>query len=301
LANRLRADAWFCLPHKADDEYVRNFAKVVKAKLNPDRKVYIEYSNEVWNAQFAQNKYAAEQGAKQKLDDAAWSNAWRYTAVRSKEIFRIFDAEFGATARARLVRVLPTQAANAWVSERIVETKDVYKEADALAVAPYVGFNVGPDSKPNMATVENWTPEQVLDHLENAVMPEVEKWHKEQKAVADKYNLKLIAYEGGQHLVGIAGGENNDKLTKLLHAANRHPRMGKLHDRYFAAWDSSGGDLFCYFASVGNWSKWGSWGVYEWVDENPADSPKYQALVRWAKSHGQTVGAKAVPVRVTSQ
>ena len=33
---------------------------------------------------------------------------------------------------------------------------------------------------------------------------------KQQKKVADKYGLKLVAYEGGQHMVGVTGGENNE-------------------------------------------------------------------------------------------
>ena len=43
-------------------DYVREFARLVKGKLDPERRVYVEYSNEVWNGQFQQSKYATEQG-----------------------------------------------------------------------------------------------------------------------------------------------------------------------------------------------------------------------------------------------
>src|SRR5260370_37866366 len=49
LCNRLGADPWFSIPHLADDNYVRQFARTTFALLPPDRKVYIEHSNEVWN------------------------------------------------------------------------------------------------------------------------------------------------------------------------------------------------------------------------------------------------------------
>jgi hypothetical protein len=47
LANALGASPWFTLPHTADDDYQRQFAALVKARLRPDVKVYVEWSNEV--------------------------------------------------------------------------------------------------------------------------------------------------------------------------------------------------------------------------------------------------------------
>ena len=44
---------------------------------------------------------------------------------------------------------------------------------------------------------------------EKQVAPEAGK-------VAEKYAIKLVAYEGGQHLVGVMGGENNQKMTDLF-------------------------------------------------------------------------------------
>jgi hypothetical protein len=58
LANELDADPWFCMPHLADDNFVRSFAELVYARLEPERRVYIEWSNEVWNTQFAQTQWA---------------------------------------------------------------------------------------------------------------------------------------------------------------------------------------------------------------------------------------------------
>ena len=100
--------------------------------------------------------------------------------------------------------------------------------------------------------------------------------------MAKKYNLKLTCYEAGQHLVGVGGGENNDKLTKLFHQANAHPRMGEIYTKYFKAWEDAGGDLLCNFSSVSNWSKWGSWGLVEYYDQGPKDSPKLAATLKWA-------------------
>ena len=113
-----------------------------------------------------------------------------------------------------------------------------------------------------------------------------------QKKVADTFGLSLVAYEGGQHLVGIQGGENIDAMTARFHEANAHPAMGALYRKYLVAWMACGGDLFCHFSSVGQWSKWGSWGSLQYADEDPAQSPKFTAMMTWAKQRGQNV---AVP------
>ena len=40
LSNVLEADMWYCIPHAADDDYVRKAAELIKEKLHPDRKLY---------------------------------------------------------------------------------------------------------------------------------------------------------------------------------------------------------------------------------------------------------------------
>jgi hypothetical protein len=62
LANKLNANPWFNMPHTATDEYMTKFAQLVKNKLNSKLKVYVEFSNEVWNWQFPQTNYALQQG-----------------------------------------------------------------------------------------------------------------------------------------------------------------------------------------------------------------------------------------------
>jgi len=62
LGNLLGADVWFNVPHLADDDYVRSFGELVKARLHPGRVAWFEHSNEVWNWMFAQAKYANAAG-----------------------------------------------------------------------------------------------------------------------------------------------------------------------------------------------------------------------------------------------
>lgn len=291
LANRLGIDPWFCMPHLADDAYVRRFAREVAARLKPGLRAYVELSNEVWNGQFQQARWAGEEGVKAGFGPAErpWEAGWRYYAHRSVEVFRIWEEEFGGTER--IVRVLAAQAANAWVTERILEFEDAGNHADALAIAPYIAFNLAPGSKPSSDEVAGWTPEQVAEHLATVSLPESLKWIREQKAAADRWGLRLIAYEAGQHAVGVGGGENNDRLTGVLQAAQRLPRMGEIYAAYLDGWRESGGDTAAFFSSVGTWSKWGSWGLMQHFDDQPADYPRFATVLRYAQAWGQPVAA----------
>jgi len=73
--------------------------------------------------------------------------------------------------------------------------------------------------------------------------------------------------------------------------ANKHPRMGRIYARYLKAWTEAGGDLLCHFSSVSRWSKWGCWGLLQFSDEPPENSPKFMAIMEWAKSRGQPVAS----------
>ena len=273
LANTLNADAWFCMPHLATDDYVRNFAMVVKSKLAPGRKAHIEYSNETWNFMFAQTRYCLEQGKKLKLSDNDYQAALRYNSQRALEIFAIWEEVFGG--RDRLVRVLASHSANRWASEQIVTWKDAYKHADTFTIAPYFGHQFG-DPK-QAADNAKLTVDQIIDGCRPA-MVKVAADMKQQAELARKYNLRLTAYEAGQHLVGHGGAENNQALTDLLIAANRDPRMRDLYREYFKLWQEAGGDLMMVFSSTGRPSKWGSWGILEHQYQDPASAPKFQAV-----------------------
>lgn len=277
LCNRLEVNPWFCMPHLATDDYVRQFAEQVKRGLKPALKVYVEYSNEVWNGMFAQTRYAGDRGLELKFGEKHWEAGWRYSAHRSVQMFQIWEQVLGG--RERLVRVIASQAANSYIAGQKLGFQDAWKETDAPAIAPYITMNLSPDGKPGSSEVAGWKVEQVLNCLETNALPNSVRWIKDNKVVANNYGLKLIVYEGGQHAVGVGGGENNETLTKLLQAANRHPRLGQIYAAHLdARRDQGGGDLFCVFSSIGTWSKWGSWGLLE---HSTDDTPKYRAVTEW--------------------
>ncbi|NDD29586.1 MAG: hypothetical protein EB084_15115, partial [Proteobacteria bacterium] len=286
LCNRQGVNPWICVPHQADDDYVRNLAAAFRDGLDPSLKVWVEYSNEVWNGGFPQAAYAEQRARELGLGpaDRPWEGAAMYYSKRSVEIFTLFEQVMGT--RQRVVAVLAWQAANAWTAENIVlPSFNAGQRADVLAVAPYLTFTPSPGGTPDANVVATWTLDQLMTHVETQVFTEATTWMRDQKGVADAYGLELVGYEGGQHLVGVGGAESNATLTSLLTAANRSARMGTLYTRYLDAWSASGGGLMCLYSSCGEWSGYGSWGLTEYADETAADQPKLNAVMQWNAAH----------------
>lgn len=279
LANTLNADAWFTMPHNATDDYVRAFATVVRDTLAPDLRAYVEYSNETWNGQFIQARYVVDMGLASGLGngDAFWAGL-QYHSQRAVEMFRIWEDVFGGTSR--LVRVLSSQAANAWTGEQVLEFNQAYQHVDALSIAPY--FSCDDPANPNnvASTLANGVDALLAQQLKNVQVGGCAyAYITDNLALARDYGVTLLAYEGGQHLSGYFGTENNDALTELFIAANRHPMMKDVYLAYFEAWYSLGDGTFMVFADITAPSRFGSWGLLEAVTQDVSTAPKYQAVL----------------------
>jgi hypothetical protein len=278
IANLTQKDIWINIPHQANDAYIDSLAHFLHNNLNPVSKIYLEYSNEVWNSIFSQNSYSAQMAESLGYTGFPWERAWKYTAKRSADMFVIFNNVFEDDDR--LVKIIPVQAANSWLTNQFVTffNDPLYNPnqvtADAIAIAPYFGHNVANNIvSGNMA--ESITVEQIIDSLD-ASLDEAMLWMTNNLAVANTHNLDLICYEGGQHLVATGNNMNIDVLTEKLKATNHHEGMIDLYCAYFDYWFTEAGGLFCHFSSTGRYSKYGSWGVKEF--EHDTLNPKYIGL-----------------------
>ncbi|SEN32327.1 hypothetical protein SAMN05216227_101142 [Pseudorhodobacter antarcticus] len=159
LANDLRADAWFTLPHLADDALVRAYAEVVRDRLAAGLRAQVEYSNEMWNWQFTQATWADEQCR------ARWdaSDCWvQFYALRAAEVADIWAEVFGPADADRLVRVIATQTGWQGLEEQIFDAPLAVAEGrkppvdsfDAYAVTGYFAAGLGSDDK--AAVLQGW-------------------------------------------------------------------------------------------------------------------------------------------------
>lgn len=282
LANTLQANPWFTLPHQATDEYVRQSATMVRDRINPNLKIYIEYSNEVWNGapDFSQQQYAQAQGLALGLAEDPYLASLRYYSQRSVEIFKIWKSVFGG--RERLVRVLASQYVNPWTAEQVLTWKNAYQSADAYAIAPY--FSGEWDYPENLPRLLKSTEAEIFQAMADEIQSYGPFLQENYQQIREKYGLDLIAYEGGQHLVSAAFGDHEPEITKLFTSLNRHPKMRQLYTQYLNQWQAAGGGLLCHFVDVTPYTRHGSWGALEYQNQDPRTAPKYQALLDFIQS-----------------
>src|SRR5205085_6123994 len=91
--------------------------------------------------------------------------------------------------------------------------------------------------------------------LETMILPRTKDLVSQQLAVAQRHGVQLVAYEGGQSLVGVGPLGSDPAINALFDAANRDPRMGALYTRYFADWGDAGGQLFMHFTNCASYNR----------------------------------------------
>lgn len=281
LCNSAGTDAWVNIGHTWSNELVEATAVVLRDQLKPDLRVYVEHSNEIWNGIFPQADFVRKRGIASELSKDVFEAQIRWHAKRSAEIHAIFDKVFGAQSN-RVVRVLGGWAANAWSTKTMLDyLKDNNAAVDVVAIAPYFGNSLGePEQR---GEVQGYGLPELMKRLEKSV-DESLVWVADQKKWADKFGVGLVAYEGGQHLVGVGPVADDAHVNGLFDAANTAPAMKGLYLRYLRGWKDQGGGLFLHFTSTMRPSKYGRWGAAETMEQPRAQAPKLDALLTFAET-----------------
>jgi hypothetical protein len=304
LANDLQANPWFTMPHLSDDALVKFYADYTRDHLDAGLQAWVEYSNEVWNWQFAQAKWAEEQGKARWGKDQTWV---QYYGIRAAEVMDIWTASFGADAKTRLVRVVATQTGWQGLEEQILDAPLVVAEGrkapvdsfDAYAVTGYFSALLGSDEK--VAQVREWVKAsqgaakdaahqydlavaQAVAELRDGsvtgdatdsltqVLGQVLPY---QAQVARARGLRLVMYEGGTHVVGYGAQVDDAEVTAFFNHLNYTPEMGVLYGELMAGWAGLTDAPFNAFVDVYRPGKWGSWGALRHLGD---DNPRWQAL-----------------------
>ena len=267
LANEAHADPWFTMPFDADPDYYRQFATYVRDHLAPDRKVYVEYSNEVWNTAFPQGREAT------RLGQAAYPAVDPYTADdyyyadRVRAVMKIWTEVFAGQEK-RLVRVASAIAILPQRADRILAHDQTWRSVDMLATAPYFGsngFEIKEDGQARVDGLFAEGPKLVNRAIQNALGA---------KRVAAKYGLRYGTYEGGP---GFSNGM--PAIQKDLNAMNQDPRMYGLYTLFLNRWRKEVGGLLMLFSLTGVSGQYGGWGHLEYTGQPPSESPKMRALI----------------------
>ncbi len=280
LANKLNADPWFNIPHKANNDFVRRYAQYVKANLKPNLKAYVEYTNEAWNTIFTQAHYVKDMGERMQLDSDRDKAGYKYFSLRSVQIFDIWEQTFGGTDR--IVRVMGSWAGWTRMSEMLLSYRNAYKKTDAVAIAPYFFPSLKSAKK---ARSVSQLFKLMYDPKERYSIPSVLGMIHKNAKVAEKFGVDLIAYEGGQHLVDWKSRSTKTHPTKLMIAANKDWRMAKAYSVFMRGWKDNGGKLFVNFSAPRTYQWFGSWGTKEYITQPISKAPKHRALLQFARKN----------------
>lgn len=216
LANSLGKNVWVNIPHLADDEYVRAFAQTVKAGLDPALRVYVEYSNEVWNFQFEQSRWAEAQAQER------WGRqevGTQFYAMRAAEVARIWSEVFAQTPE-QLVNVISSQTGWLGLEENILNAPLVVVEGapkpseafDAYAVTGYFGGILGLEAR--SAQVKSWLDESLARAEEAASTQGLTGAARAQAVNAAQYDY-ATAMAAQELTDGSISGQNVDTISDL--------------------------------------------------------------------------------------
>lgn len=313
LSNLLKIDPWINVPALADDDYILQLAKFMKANLDPSLNLYVEYSNEVWNsifAQYSQNLNAAQ--AEYNAGDVSlaggaplnqWHAAWRRTGKMAWKIASIFGQVYGEDQLNKKVRVVlagqaaysaPQRTSFLWINDN---HPPVSKWIYADGIAPYFGCgNTKKALQPDGTTKDvpyaegEVTTQMLIDGCHNSVSSYLANWGPTAQGwdgkswtpndfdLAAKYGIKVVAYESGQHLISrpIMGGAATNVAVRTAYEGSQE--IGSEYDRYYRAWFAKGGDLAVHFVNISSWGDF-FWGLQP---DYKTETPKYLAVKKVA-------------------
>jgi len=310
LANTTDKDFWLTVPTAADDDFVVQLATLLKNTLNPNLKIYIEYSNETWNVGYPGYDYSEAIQRKSGLGGSPVlvpADAWH--PYRALQIFHLFNQVFGEAdlrinrdPNSRLVRVLTGQTG--WPARLgpVVDWtntgnsaptygRPAYEYADAVAVTGYWGFpSAGFDP-----AIFQYPLAQFIDQMIQLQMQAIIEATSPTGSNDSNYlyliahaararNIPIIQYEGGESFTVPDGDQT---IVDKLDYMNRDPRMADVYSESLRRWQilsqTFPGTIgnWAQFNDVGACSRYGCWGLLDSTLQPLSNSPRYQGILNF--------------------
>ena len=220
LTAKLSTNPWFSMPHAASDDYFQHFAQLVVDRLTDEQRVYVEYSNEVWNGQFPQAHWAEDQARARWGDDDL---RMQFYGARAAEMAQIWSEVFGDRASDQLVRVMATQTgwlgleqqilqAPLWVAEH-PDNRPPASYFDAYAVTGYFGGILG--FKERADVVRAWIADSTERASDEARNRGLKGEARREFIAAHRYDI-ASAQAGLELRDGLISGDPVDTVADLL-------------------------------------------------------------------------------------
>jgi hypothetical protein len=279
MANQTRSDLWINIPHTASDQYMREAAAYVKANLDPGLQLMVEFSNEYWTEGFDQNAYFIAGGRREFGTDAF--AAGQFYGTEAANMAKIFAKEFGAnstvlrptltvddimfeTGEAEAMLTAPSSVAQGGV-------RPVTQGFDVIATDGYLSWYAPDVSVADM--IRGWMKDAdggfgrardfLIDQLNNELLP---NWQKG-KALADKYGLDFMVYEGGTLLLN--NGNLDPALTDFAIRFSNSAELKEVYEAELAAWATVGTGPFAWYSDTGRPGDYGDYGMWNGINYTP--------------------------------
>lgn len=270
LCNQTDCDMWINVPARATDDFVRKMLILIRdgkgsfRGLNPERKLYVEFANEIWNTSFGFLSFSRVK----KQSDAALQDPehpinfdgntdefeafFRFIAFRAKTISDLCREVFGEEQM--MTRVRPLLESQFGDGQATLSTGLRFTHLFFSVVRPNnpvalrtdqiffggggAGYSLGdPTTRdtyfatiPQAEFVPSVRTDAVLTH---------------------GYGLKYVAYEGGPIIADpVTGAAVKDDVTSRKF--NADPRMKTALISTHEKWARGGGDIFVYYVSTGD-------------------------------------------------
>jgi len=310
IANQTGTDPWINIPHKASEEYIRNLALLFKNNLNSDRKIYLEYSNEIWNEMQSPNfvqRWEISREACDKVNQAGdpdnyffglsgnmndcytpqannqgleYAYLGRHSAWKLKQITDIFTEVFGSSAL--LTRIRPILAWDIWtlnktkagtLTDQLEYLNRMYGTPSKYIYGVACGAYISILSKAGDASSNPHDLALSVNELFERMTENNQTFLPERFAL-----LRRLADQYGLKMFAYEGGPGlfGSKNFDNMLSAHNDPRMKKLVKTLLQNWKDAGGDTFIYYNLVSSYGKHGFWGLSERLEDQ--ETPKWQAL-----------------------
>jgi len=293
-ANALNNDLWYHIPDRADENYVRQAAKYIKANLKPNLKLYLEYANEVWNSNYGGTQLMMELARADGIDvkGISWNAATvvrEYYLKHAAHLMDVFDSEF--QDRSRIKRVCAGWAKNfERFGEPALDKNGMARQFDVYSIASYFGGGL-PDNPDYLKMADSLVVDSVSKDLESMLTNLAKA-----AAFAKAHNLEFIPYEGGfanslRDRDKSIPPADRAKIKARSLAIRQLPAMAAVYDRFLEGGHACGADAGMIYAAVCN----AGWGYMEFERQDSLYYNRMLAFMKRHQMHGAKVLAAASP------
>lgn len=240
LSNTIGKDMWIQVPHTSSDDVAQELARLIardveNGGLRKDLRVWIEYSNEIWNpveAYLPQVNKAKEAASEhfdipvEEIEDLGEEHAWGSGHLQG-QFLQAFEDEWRNLGQsdARLINVVAGFTGNTAFNQNVLNAvKELGPDLiEVLAITNYFGHNVQGElfalhtfgENPGVWPAELYAGAKKI--ISRSVYDAYNSWLMNYSELTEAEGIPLVAYEGGQHILALGYGDwENDAHADFM-------------------------------------------------------------------------------------